>query len=490
MGFPTKRKMTAPIGTSDTLSEISISGGLHGSLRWSATNRPQSAAIVSAERAFSYEELWGRVNRVANSLQSLGLRSGDRIALLMQNSHRYLEIYHAAALLGAAVVPLNFRCIATEIEYIVNHSGADTVVFDVCFAEAIVEARSRLPTVQHYVCADGRTADAFFYEDLVEAGIESQASVGADRSAIFFQGYTSGTTGAPKGCVVPQGEFVECLQKIASLYGIDACDVELVVAPLFHEAPVIFALLQHLRGGTVVITKDGSPANICEQIQRNRVTWAFMVPTMWHSLVHSAELDRAELNSMRVLLSGGAPLLTQTKRLLLERLPAAGLHEFYGGTELGLVTNLEPRDQRRKERCVGKPVPGRVVELRDAEGRSVSRGEVGEIYVSGDILLKEYFKNPEATAAARAPDGFFTLGDMGRFDDEGYLYIVDRKKDMIISGGEASEQELIAHCKTWLSSFKVPKKIDFYQELPMSPFGKVLRREVRRRYWTSSAIQV
>ena len=160
-----------------------------------------------------------------------------------------------------------------------------------------------------------------------------------------------------------------------------------------------------------------------------------MVPTMWASMVASEEIDRFDLGSLRLLLSGGSPLLTHTKDAILRRFPKAGLNEFYGATEVGLVTNLSPEDQRRKVRSVGRPVIGMFVELRDEQGNVVPQGEVGEIHIGGATIIREYFNNPEATADARR-GGFFTLGDMGRFDEEGYLYIVDRKKDMIISGGE------------------------------------------------------
>src|SRR6266702_6497294 len=232
--------------------------------------------------------------------------------------------------------------------------------------------------------------------------------------------------------------------------------------------------------------------------------------------------------------SGGSPLLTHTKEAILKRFPYAGLNEFYGATEVGLVTNLPPEDQRRKVRSVGKPVIGIFVELRDEDGNVVPSGEVGEIHIGGATIIREYFSNPEATAQARKGN-FFTLGDMGRFDEEGYLYIVDRKKDMIISGGEnifpndieeilykhpavemaavvgaldpkwgeivvaavtlkpgssVDEAELIAHCEKFLSSFKVPKKIDFREQMPMSSFGKILRRDVRKSYWQQQEAQV
>jgi acyl-CoA synthetase (AMP-forming)/AMP-acid ligase II len=307
-----------------------------------------------------------------------------------------------------------------------------------------------------------------------------------------------------------------------------------VAAPLFHEAPALFGLLQIFRGGTVIVTSDSTPANVFTLIERHKATWTFMVPTMWATMVASDEINRFELGSLRLLLSGGSPLLTHTKEALLRKFPNAGLNEFYGATEVGLVTNLRPEDQRRKVRSVGRPVIGMFVELRDENGNVVPNGEVGEIYIGGATIIREYFNNPEATAAARR-GVFLTLGDMDRFDEEGYLFIVDRKKDMIISGGEnifpndieeviykhpavemasvvgapdpkwgeivvaavalkpghsLSEAELIAHCKSHLSSFKVPKRIDFRERLPLSSFGKILRRDVRQSYWDRQDVKV
>ncbi|HXM34544.1 MAG TPA: AMP-binding protein [Pyrinomonadaceae bacterium] len=231
----------------------------------------------------------------------------------------------------------------------------------------------------------------------------------------------------------------------------------------------------------------------------------------------SEEVDQFDLGSLRIVISGGSPLLTHTKEALIKKLPKAGLNEFYGGTEVGLVTNLGPTDQQRKVRSVGRPVIGMFVELRDEEGKPVAQGNVGEIHIGGATLIREYFDNPQATASARS-GSFFTLGDMGRFDEEGFLYIVDRKKDMIISVGEnifpndieevlyrrhpavhmaavvgapdpkwgeivvaavtlkpgqsVSEVDLIAHCKASLSSFKVPRKIDFATRCRCHHLGK------------------
>jgi acyl-CoA synthetase (AMP-forming)/AMP-acid ligase II len=320
---------------------------------------------------------------------------------------------------------------------------------------------------------------------------------------------------------------VDFFKRCAFLYGITPRDVELVPAPLFHEAPTLYSMTQIFRGGTVVATKDTQPADILRHIAEHRTTWAFMVPTMWDALVTSGLVRPQQVESMRVLISAGAPLLTHTKEALLEQFPSAGLNEFYGGTEVGIVTNLGPEDQRRKVRSVGRPIVGFQVRLLDENGADVPAGEVGEIYIKGPILIREYYRNPEATAAARRGE-WFTLGDMGRFDEEGYLHIVDRRKDMIITGGEhvfptelesilhthpavaavavvgipdkrwgevilaavvlkagqrATEEELINHCTGRVARFKVPKKVQFMDQLPMSSFGKILRREVRRPHW-------
>jgi acyl-CoA synthetase (AMP-forming)/AMP-acid ligase II len=506
-------------------------------LAWHAGHSPDKLALVSASGRLTYAQLWRRATRLADGLRRHGLQPGDRIALMLSNGAPYIELYHAAAILGAAVVPLNFRFVASEADYIVKHSGARALVFEDSLREAVASARSGpgAADLLAVVVGDVRDAGEVGYEALLATGADAPLPFSPDPQACYFQGYTSGTTGFPKGCVNPHDRFAECLDRMSRVYDVTPGDIQLMAAPLFHEAPALFALTQLYAGGTLVLTADSSPANVFELIAREQVSWTFMVPTMWAAMAASPLIEAAELSSLRAIVSGGSPLQTPTKLALMAHLPNAGLHEFYGATEVGLITNLRPEDQQRKTRCVGKPVPGMLVELRDDDGAVVPQGEIGEIHIGGATLIREYYRNPEATAMARSERGFFTLGDMGRFDDEGYLYIVDRKKDMIISGGEnifpndiedalyqhpsvqmaavvgaphelwgevvvavvvlrpgqsTSEAELLAHCKKNLSSFKVPKHIDFRPTLPLSSFGKILRREVRQDYWTQQEVQV
>ena len=508
-------------------------------LRWHATYTPRKTAIIAPGGTLTYAALWLRTVRLVEGLVRLGIGPGDRIALMLANGAPYMELYHAAGVLGAAVVPLNFRFVPSEAEYVVTHSGARALVYDAAFRGTFDPVRERLAAAgtRTIVVSDkeGPRENETDYEDLLACSSATNWQSTADPEACYFQGYTSGTTGFPKGCVNPHRHFADCLKRIGLVYDVAPDDVELVAAPLFHEAPALFALTQMFRGGTVVVTPDPSPESVLRLIEQQRVSWTFMVPTMWTSMMSNPDLAATDLSSLRMLISGGSPLHTHTKNALIERLPKAGLHEFYGATEMGLITNLRPEDQKRKVRSVGRPVPGMYVELRDEAGKPVPQGEIGEIHIGGSTLIREYYLNLEATERARSAGGFFTLGDMGRFDDEGYLHIVDRKKDMIISGGEnifpndiedvlyqhsavhmvavvgapddrwgevvvgvvvvkpgqtVSEIELLEHCKSRLSSFKVPKSIDFRDQLPLSSFGKILRRDVRQDYWAGRDVQV
>src|SRR5258705_6538622 len=368
-------------------------------LHWYATYTPTKTAIISAQGEQSYAQLWTRVRRLANSLTKLGIDPGDRIALLLQNSGRYLELYQAAALLGIAVVPLNFRFVASEVEYVVNHSGAKALVFDAAFMPTIELLRDKLPTIgSNYIVTDKDDLwEVHSYERLVDAGHDVDPAVPADLNACYFQGYTSGTTGFPKGCVNPHREFADCLRRMATIYGITPEDREFVAAPLFHEAPALFSLLQLFRGGTVIVINDSTPENVFSLIDKHRATWAFMVPTMWALMVTSKEIDKYDLGSLHSVISGGSPLLTHIKEVVIKRLPRAGLHEFYGGTEVGLVTNLGPTDQTRQVRSVGKPVIGIFVGLRDEGGNPVAHGHIRRIHIRVPTLVVGYFKNPPTT---------------------------------------------------------------------------------------------
>ena len=265
-------------------------------LEWHALNTPDKLAVLAAgaedETGLTYARLWDRVCRLASALRGLGVGPGDRVALLMVNSVRYVEAYHAIAVLGASAVPLNFRYIAAEIDYVVNHAEASALLFDSAFDAIVSELGGRLETVKgNLIVSDAVLPGKFNYEELLKAASPEAPEQDADVEGCFFQGYTAGTTGFPKGCVNLHGRFVAFFKRCAMLYEIGPDSIEIVGAPLFHEAPTLFMLTQVFRGGTVIVTADPTPANLLQSIERHRVTWGFMVPTLWDAIVEKKSAE-------------------------------------------------------------------------------------------------------------------------------------------------------------------------------------------------------
>ena len=277
-------------------------------LAWNATYAPETLALVSRTGRLTYRQLWTRSVRLADALRKHGLSPGDRIALMLANGAPYLELYHAAAVLGIAVIPLNFRFVSSEAEYVIKHSGARALVFEEAFRDAIEPSRRRLEAEGRHSIVVGTPTHSveIEYEALVAAGDPNATNFSPDPEACYFQGYTSGTTGFPKGCVNPHRRFADCLKRMARVYEATSEDVQLMAAPLFHEAPALFSLTQLFVGGTLVVTADSSPSNVFDLIEREKVTWTFMVPTMWAAMVASPGFKTANLASLRAVVSGGS----------------------------------------------------------------------------------------------------------------------------------------------------------------------------------------
>ncbi len=495
-------------------------------LKWHATYNPRRLAVQDDHKKESYAELWQRSVQLVLAMKAAGVKKNDKISVLLPNCAQFIEIYHAAALCGIAVVPINFRLAPREAQYIIEHSESKLLFYYSDFSDLVKEINIKDTPVAFIQIGPGREDDDE-YNDFIgkydEKGFDGDSD-GDRYDAPFYQGYTSGTTGTPKGCVNPLGPFSEQLTRIIGTYRFESSDRQLMPAPLFHEAPALFSLAQIFAGGSLLLTKDPAPENIAEIINKQSPTNIFMVPTMWETLTISPEVDRVKSKTLRLLVSGGSALLTHTRDKLFKAFPDADVNEFYGGTEVGLVSNITKDEMLRKYRSVGRPVFGKYIKIIGEDGEEVTPGEVGEIYMAGQLMLREYYKNPEATAKARLGE-WLTLGDLGSIDKDGYLYIVDRKKDMIISGGEnifpaeienviskmpevfmcavvgqpdprwgevvtayvvptsgahISKEEVQRFCAQELANFKIPKEVYFKRELPMSAFGKILRRELRQ----------
>ncbi|NQU06992.1 MAG: long-chain-fatty-acid--CoA ligase [Candidatus Abyssubacteria bacterium] len=511
----------------------------HSGVELNAIKRPEKTAVIFGERRMTWRELDERANRVANAFLAMGLGKGDKVTMLSFNCSEMLELFIGLNKAGIVTVPMNFRNVGKEITYQVNNSDSKAVVLGEEFIDRIWPIRDEFEQVDkgNYVVIGSQTPEgATNYEDFL-SGVEGGhpgIEVGEDDSSLMI--YTSGTTGYPKGAVRSHRGVVLLALNAAIEYGFSEDDINLSAAPLFHSAPAFFATTHLYLGAPVCVLKVFDPVAILETIEREKITDFFMAPTMFNMILSlpEEELRKYDTSSVRCVISAGAPLHTSTKDVILDFFKGADLHEFYGATETGIVTNLRPPDQQRKIRCVGQPFFGADIKLLDSQGREVGPGEVGELYASNPFLMQEYYKNPEATE--KGTRGlYFSVGDMARRDEEGFYYIVDRMQDMIISGGSniypaeieevlhshpkiqeaavigvpdekwgesvkaivvlkpgqtATEEDIIEYCRENAASYKKPRSVSFVDELPRNPSGKILKRVLREEYWEGRDFKV
>jgi long-chain acyl-CoA synthetase len=406
-------------------------------LRVNALNFPEKEALVYREKRFSYRGLNERVNRLANGLIARGFRKGDKISLLLHNCNEYVEAFFALAKAGIVSVPLSYRSTAKDLEKTINHSDSKGVIFGEEFAGAINDLRPVLPRVSTFLeVGDQEKGWALNYEKFLQPQAADEPQVEVLEADPIWIPYTSGTTGDPKGVVSSHRGWTLQIPLMTWDYKIHEDDIFLNTGPLYHLAPYFFTLLVLYIGGKVIVMREFEPSKTLALIEAEKITTLFMVPTMFNFILNLPENEKRgrDLRSLRILMVGAAPLLTKTKEEILKYFTSGHLYEFYAASELGMVTTLKPEDQMRKVRCCGKPFPGVEIRLMDKAGNEVPRGEVGELYMRGFNTFDEYYKNPAATKAGRIGD-WKSVGDMARMDEEGYYYIVDRKKDMVISGG-------------------------------------------------------
>jgi len=496
--------------------QINIADGL----RVSAFRSPNKTAVMQGERTVSFRELDQRANQVANAFLGLGLSPGDRVGILLANVPEYIELYFGFARAGLVAVPMSFRLVGPEIAFHLNDSGARALVYAPDFVAPLDAARADLASVRHFLEIGSA------YEDALASASTSPPAQEVDETSPFFIGYTSGTTGLPKGAVVSHRSRALTFFGMAEEYGCYGPeDVGLATAPLYHGAGMAFALASVYFGGTVSLLKGFQPEELLRRIVSDRITNAFMVPTMFQAVFGLPEAVRRQydLSGFVTWMSNAAPLAQATKEQILAEWPHTRLFEIYGSTEGGIVTSLRPQDQLRKIRCVGQPFPMTDIKLLDDNREEVPVGDVGELFSRSPYLFNGYHGQPKATAEA-FHDGFFSAGDLAVRDDENHFYIVDRKKDMIISGGinvypreveevlrrhprvldaavigvadaywgEAvtavivpgsgsplTQDDLVSFCEGKLASFKHPRSVVLMEQLPRNAAGKVLKRVLR-----------
>ncbi len=487
-----------------------------------------------------YEGTFGqhgdRVFRLCRAMKTeLGLERDDRFAVMATNSHEYLELYHAAFLGAGVINPLNLRLAGQELDYIVRDSGAEVVFVDQFFADhlarALAESDGASPVRHVVLVGDGDVPHDVRYDDLLAAG-EAVIPEEPEESDPAVLMYTGGTTGLPKGVLLEHRAEMLNLYHIGIVMNFDPETVFLHQTPMFHAASMGGILANPSVGGVSVFMPMFDPGPAMTLIEQHAVTQTVMVPTMIGMLLNHPEFAPERLSSLEQLIYGASPMPAAILDRLRELYPDLGLAQGYGMTECSAVlTFLTAEDHFRggdRIRSAGRPVPGTVLSIRDERGTQVPRGGTGEVCAKGGNFMREYWNKPEATKEVFR-DGWYHTGDAGYLDDENYLFLVDRVKDMIVTGGEnvysaevesalsrhhaveqvavigiphdtwgeqvhaivvltggasATEGELQAFAKEQIAGFKVPKSIEFRTEpLPLSGALKVLKRELRAPYW-------
>ena len=498
--------------------------------RW-ARRTPDAAALRFEGTGRSYAELDERVTRLARALAGRGVATGDRVAVLALNGLEVWETYLAAVRLGAVVVPVNFRLVPDEVAYVLADSGTVALVVDTALAEVAAKARAQASGVRTVITIGGD------YEEALGAVGGEPLDVEVDEGAAAFIMYTSGTTGRPKGAVLTHRNLLVHVFSHVTHLGWDPDDrVAVPGAPLFHVAGLAGGLPPLLMGGTHVVLRSGGfdPVATLDLIERERVSSIFLVPAMWAAVVAVPGIASRDLSSLRRISWGAAPASTALLRTLIETFPQAEVVTAFGQTECSPVTCfLRGEDSVRKIGSIGTPMLNVEVRVVDDAMRDVPQGEVGEIVYRSPMVMREYWGKPEATAEAFA-GGWFHSGDLVRQDEDGYLYVVDRKKDMIITGGEnvycaevedvlaahpkvgevaligvpdarygeaplavvaprdpadpPTPAELTAWCRDRLAGYKHPREYSIVPALPRNPSGKVLKTRLREEHSAGSMV--
>jgi len=498
---------------------------------------PRKTALICEGVRLDYRALNERVNRLAHSLLHKGLRKGDRLGVLLHNSHQFVELYFAAAKTGAIFCPYNNHWNEAELQEVIKYSAPRLLVLDADYGELVAAIRGELASVEQWISLQRPSAPFLVdYEELVATGSDQEIAARIADDDVISIFFTAGTTGQPKGAVRTHRHLVtNALTGVIELR-VEYDETVLISFPLYHIAGEDNIVRHTYLPNTLVIKREGAfnPDEVLQLIETEKITRCQFVPTMLHALLQSPHIDTYDLSSLRLILYAGAPMPVELLKKALQRF-RCGFAQLYGQTESGpLTTVLKPEDhvlegseaQLARLASAGKAVVSYEIRIVDDADREVAVGEVGEIIGRSEAMMQGYWHLPDETKE-KLKNGWLHTGDLGRVDAEGYVYVVERKNDMIISGGvniypreieevlyqhpavqeaavigvpdaywgeaskavvvvrpgaQATQEDIIRFCGERLAGFKKPKSVDFWPALPKSPQGKILKKSIKAFY--------
>ena len=498
---------------------------------------PDREAIVFESNRLTYGDLNTRSNRLANALAGMGVQQGDRVALIEVNTNHCIETYFACAKLGAIYVPLNFRAKADELTYMIQDSGSSVVLAGGRYVSTVQDIKSEIGAVKHFISLDDKFDGWLDYEQLLASAPDDDLFTEIDDSDMTILLFTAGTTGKPKGVMLLHQNFSEYVINNVTPAEPDVEEKNILTVPMYHIAGIQAVISSVYGGRTVVIQRQFDAEDWMRLVQEEQVDRAMMVPTMLKQLMDDEKFQQYDLSSLKVITYGAAPMPLEVIKRAIEAFPGCHFINAFGQTEsAATITMLAPEDHviegtaEEKEKklkrlgSIGKPLADVEVRIMNEQGSLVGAGEVGEIVARGARIMKGYWKQEEATSAAIDKDGWLHTGDLGYQDEDDYIFLAGRAKDMIKRGGEmispeevenvilthpkvedcavigvpdetwgervravlvlkpdetVDEEEIVELCRSRLASFKKPESVVITDEIPRNPMGKILKRVLR-----------